>query len=477
MRRILRASSLMGGASALSIAAGVGRAKALALLVGAEGIGLFGLFQSFQGFAGALAGLGLPASGVREVALAAAGSEPGRLRALKTALLRLPLVSGVALIALCWLGRDRLATWLFDDAAHAAAVLPLAIGTAALTLSLCQTAWINGHRKIALLARLRVLGAAAGAALTVLLVWRFGSVAIAWSVAGTSVVALLLTSWAWRDSVRADPARAAGERPRATRRLLRLGLPLMLAGLLTPATHLAVRALVLRRLGAPSLGHWQAAWSLSMIYVGFVLAAMAVDYVPRLSAASADPGKMVRLVNQQTRAALLLACPVILAMLAAAPAVVRLLYSPAFEPAVSVLSWQLVGDFFKVPAWALVNVFAAAGRGGAHLAAEALWNVPYLALIFFGVERFGLPFCGVAFLIAYALYFFGLWIANRRVIGFVWSPGTLWLIAAGVAAAVAVRALAGQGVAGIAGQAAIVLAFALFSFYRIRQEMALANDA
>ena len=59
MRRILRASGLMGGASALSIAAGIGRAKALALLVGAEGIGLFGLFQSFQGFAAALEPFGL----------------------------------------------------------------------------------------------------------------------------------------------------------------------------------------------------------------------------------------------------------------------------------------------------------------------------------------------------------------------------------------------------------------------------------
>lgn len=470
MRRILRASGLMGAASGLTIAAGIARSKALALLVGTEGIGLFGLFQSFQGLASAVASFGLPASGVREVAVAAEAEDHRRLAALRSALGWLPLATGVATAALCWLGRRRIAGWLFDDPAQAGAVAILGVGVAALTVSLCQTAWINGLRRLKRLARLNVLAAVAGAVLAVALVWRFGSGAIAWAVAATSLATLGLSSWAWR---RLGPV-AGGERAERTaaaRRLLALGLPLMIAGLLAPATHLTVRALVLRRLGAPELGHWQAAWSLSMIYVGFVLAAMAVDYVPRLSAAAGDPARMVRLVNQQARVALLLASPLILAMLAAAPLAVRLLYSREFDPAVSILGWQLIGDFFKVPAWALANVFAAAGRGGAHLLAETLWNVPYLVLVWLGIDRFGLPFCGVAFLLAYALYFAGLWLANRRAISFRWSHGTAGLLATGLGAALVVRWLGGLGPAGVAGQAAIVLAFAAYSFRRIRYEL------
>ena len=59
----------------------------------------------------------------------------------------------------------------------------------------------------------------------------------------------------------------------------------------------------------------QAAWAISMIYVGFVLNAMAMDYFPRLTTALSDHERARKLVNEQGEMALLLAGTVLIAMI------------------------------------------------------------------------------------------------------------------------------------------------------------------
>ena len=77
-----------------------------------------------------------------------------------------------------------------------------------------------------------------------------------------------------------------------------------------------------------------------MTYIGFVLQAMSVDYYPRLAAAIADHDAVNRMVNEQTEVALLLAGPVLLAMLGLAPWVIDVLYSPQFSEAAAILRWH-----------------------------------------------------------------------------------------------------------------------------------------
>ena len=67
-RRILKASSITGGGAAVNILAGLFRAKLLALMLGATGIGLLGLYTQAVATGATLFGLGLPTAGVRAIA-------------------------------------------------------------------------------------------------------------------------------------------------------------------------------------------------------------------------------------------------------------------------------------------------------------------------------------------------------------------------------------------------------------------------
>ena len=69
--------------------------------------------------------------------------------------------------------------------------------------------------------------------------------------------------------------------------------------------------MIQQKLSAESLGYFQAAWAISMTYIGFVLSAMGTDYYPRLTQTIHDRIKVNRLVNEQTEVAILLAGPVL----------------------------------------------------------------------------------------------------------------------------------------------------------------------
>ena len=206
------------------------------------------------------------------------------------------------------------------------------------------------------------------------------------------------------------------------RTFARLGAAFMVAGLVTTLSHLAVRALVQRELGAEALGHFQAAWMISVTYIGFVLAAMGTDFYPRLTAAVQDHTATNRLVNEQTEVALLLAGPVFLAMLGFSPWVIELLYSSQFGDSITVLRWQILGDVLKVASWPLGFIILAAGDGRAFMWTEFFAMTVFTGLTWVGLPILGIQAIGIAFLGTYAAFLPTVyWLAKRRTC-FVWEP-------------------------------------------------------
>lgn len=401
-REILRSTSIIGTASLFNIAAAVLRTKALAVLVGPAGVGVMGLLSRVMSSTVTFVGLGLGHSGVREIA---AASDPIQLARVRRALWLANLGLGLFGLALLVALRESIATWVFGDTAHAADVAWLGLGVFFSLVSASQTALLQGLRKIGDLARVTIIAALAGSFVGVALVWQLGAGGIAPMLVSVPAASALTAILYVRRLPR--PARLTGAqrdlRPQ-WRALAQLGVPIMLATLATTLNQLLVRAWIYDELGLEATGHFEAAWAISMNYLGFVLAAMATDYYPRLTAAIADPSAANRLVNEQTDVALLLATPVLLAVTTLAPLVTHLLYSEAFTPAIEVLRLQVVGDVLKIASWPLGFVLLAHGQSRAYLLVELLWNVAYLAGVLALTPLFGLPGTGYAFVVAYAVY-------------------------------------------------------------------------
>ena len=220
-------------------------------------------------------------------------------------------------------------------------------------------------------------------------------------------------------------------------------------------------------LGAESLGHFQAAWTISMQYIGFVLGAMGADYYPRLTGVIHDHKAATRLVNEQTEIALLLSAPVFIAMIGLTPWVIHLLYSSAFAAAVEVLRWQILGDVLKVASWPLGFVILAAGAGKTFFLTETIALVVMGGLIAGFSGSVGLQITGIAFLWCYLVYLPLVYWAARLRIRFSWTGGVvkLMLIAFILCAAVAVTSSMYWWGAGLA--VVLSVSFALYTLGRL----------
>ena len=442
-RQILRSSSIIGGASVVNIAIGLVRMKAVAMLLGPAGVGLTGLFTSVVALVSNVAGLGFGTVGTRQIAEAAGKDDPQRIAAARRALFWGTLVLALTGAALVWTLRALLATHVLHDPALAPQVGWLALAVGLTVAAASQNALLNGLRRIGAIARLQIGSAVISTVLGLLAIWLWGTAGIVAFVIAVPLATFALghVFVAQLPKVQAPPSDLR-ELSAQWRTLARLGAAFMVAGLAGVVGQLLVRILVQRDLGADALGQFQAAWAISMTYLGFVLGAMGTDFYPRLTAVINDPEAANRLVNEQTEVALLLATPVLLAMLALAPWVVRLLYTAEFTDAADVLRWQVLGDFLKVVSWPLGFILLAAGAGRTFMLTEWVGMGSFVLFTWVGLPLIGIAATGVAFLGLYVVYLpLVYWLAVRRT-GFRWSRAVALQLLLASACAALVFALA-----------------------------------
>lgn len=454
----------------LTVVIGIVKVKALAVLLGPAGVGLMGLYQNVMSFAATLAGCGVANSGVRFIASAA--DEQLSLELVRRALWLGNLLLGLAGMLAVWAMREPIANWILGDVERATDVGWLGLGVFLSLVAGSQTALLQGLRRIGDFARVRVFSALFGTVAGVAMIGFMGEAGVVWFVVLAPFSGVIVAMY----YARALPPVRDHHEWQAIRSqwmaMLKLGVPFMASGLLTLAALIVVRALVTDRLGLEAGGHFQAAWSISMTYIGFVLGAMSTDYYPRLAGVIKDHSKARELVAEQSEMAMLMAGPVLIAMIVFAPWIIQLLYSDAFASASEMLRIQVLGDIIKLASWPMGFILVASGRGGLYLATQGAWSLTYVAVVYLGVDLFGLLAVGAAFPLAYLLYVALAACLAWQLIGYRLSARIAGQILLLLSIGVALVYLAARGgsLYYIVGVCAILVS-GLYSLWRLNQVM------
>ncbi|HEY6630819.1 MAG TPA: O-antigen translocase [Rhizobiaceae bacterium] len=438
--RILRSTAVMGGASVANVALSVVRSKAIAVLLGPQGVGLMGLYNSIADLAQALGALGIHEAGVRQVAEAAGEGDEDRIartaRVLRWASLALGMLGAGLLVALS----VPVAHLTFGDGQHAAGVALLSAAVFFRLLAGGQGALLQGMRRIGDLARISVVGSLFGTLVSIPMVYLLGEDGIVPSLVAMAAFSFLVSWWYARGigtGLRDLSRTAIGVEATA---LLRLGLAFMASTLLSVASAYAVRIIVMAHEGAAGAGFYQAAWALGGIYAGFILQAMGTDFYPRLTAAAGDNTACNRLVNEQAHVGLLLAGPGVIATLVLAPLVVRIFYTPEFYPAADLLRWICLGMMLRIVAWPMGFIVIAKGARMTFICTELAASAVHVGLAWMFVGEFGAVGAGAAFLALYVWHAILIYLVVRRMSGFRWSSANVRLMLAFLPACCAVFA-------------------------------------
>lgn len=439
--QILRSSAIMGGAQAISYAGGLLRMKVAAVVLGPAGVGLIGLYTAVTSLIGTVTGLGLQGSVVRAIAEGQAKNDPLAVARTVRTMRRLVWATGL----LGWLATISLALplsqWMFVSTDHAGAIALLASVVLLAAVSNGQLGLLQGFRHIGDIARAQVAAAVLSTATSTGLFFWLREGGIVPAMIASAAITLVCSWWfARRVEVQSAPCNWS-QALDAARPLVVLGSAMMWSGVLILSLDLYTRTLISRTLGVDEAGFYQAAWSLSGLFAGFVLSAMSADFYPRLTRVISDRAAAGRVVNEQTEVGVLLAMPGLLATVAFSEWLVWMLYSEKFAPAADVLVWMVLGVFGRVVSFPMAFIQLSLGAARWYMATEAAFVAVQATLATYFVMHHGVIGAAYSFAACYFLYTAGMLIVGRRLIGFSWSASVIrMMLASGVLLGLALSA-------------------------------------
>lgn len=421
-RQILRSSSIIGGASIFNILISLLRMKVVAVLLGPAGVGLIGILQNVMNTAATISALGLGNVGTRQIAEARGKEEQAEIETARRALFWGTLILALLGALVFWLGSGLVTTYLIGVEGLSDTVSWIALGVALTVATGSQRALLTGMRCLGDIAKVSVTSSLVGAATGIAAIYWLKEGGIVLLIISPPLAGLIISQIYINRLPRVgSPAPPLSKLIIQWRMMARLGVAFMVAGLVVMLGQLVVRSMVQNELGTDSLGYFQASWAISTTYIGFVLTAMGTDYYPRLTAVIHDRNEANRLVNEQTEVAILLAGPVLLAMLSLAPWVIQLLYTDEFKPATAILRWQILGDVLKIISWPLGFIILASGKGTVFMLKEAAVIGVFVLVTWVLLPYLKVESAGVAFFVMYIVNVFILFLITYGITGFSWK--------------------------------------------------------
>jgi PST family polysaccharide transporter len=411
---------------------GLIRTKAIAVLIGPTGVGIIGIYLSITELANTIAGMGIQTSGVRDVAKSFSENDNTSISATVHTLRRVCWITGLLGLAILVILSPWISELSFGTREFSLAVSVLGLSILFTSLAGGQSAILRGTRRIGDLARLQVIGAVLGTVVSILLYWWLGLAGIVPSLVLIAFLTLCASNFYARQ-VPLTPVRVAWSQTwNHALRLFSFGSNLMIASLVATATAYATRVFLSNDFGLEGVGVYAAAYTLSAIFIQFVLQAMGTDFYPRLTAASNDHALMTRLINEQTEIGLLLAFPGLLATLAFAPLAIIVFYTSDFAPAASMLKWFVLGCMGRVVSWPLGYCLLAKGSGVQYAVLDSLISILQLVLIVVLVSYLGLDGAAIAFALVCFFHAAVLFVICRYTLSYGWSPQLIrlfsWMI-------------------------------------------------
>ncbi len=424
-KQILKATSIFGGAKVFEIIIRILRNKIIAILLGPTGVGFIGIYQSFIDLMRNATGFGLSISSVRDIAEASGTGDLTKISRTITILNRWVWFTGLLGMFLTIFFSKFISRYAFGNENFANSIAILSSVLLLVSLSDGQLATLQGLRKIQLMAKANVFGLLTSFIFAIPLYWIFGLKGIVPVFILSSLIVLIYTNWYYKKVNKLRIKINFKEFFLGGIGMIRLGFLMVSAGIISTLTMFYIRTFIIQNSSIEYAGQFQAAYSLSAMYLSAVLGAMAADYFPRLCAVNNDNKRIVKLVNEQTEIALLLASPLVIGMISFSIIIVNLLFSGEFNETITLSQWMFLGTYLQLISWPIGYIFLSKSMGGIFILCESFFNLIFIAIALLGWHHFNLEAIGISYFLSHLISSIILFLMAFKYCKFLWSSSNL----------------------------------------------------
>lgn len=416
-KSILKGSSIFGGVQLFQIIIALVRGKFVAMFLGPAGMGISALFVNSAAAVQKMASLGLNLAIVKEVASVKDDQE--RLSTIFTAARWLVYSTAIFGMLLCVLLSRWLSGVTFGNSDHVIEFVILGVMMFFTIAGAGQMSFLQGMHQVKRLSMATVIGSLCGLFIGVPLYYFFGDKGIVPAMVVLSLATYLFYTWSVRKTLRGGKISFVWSLHKPIiKKMILLGLVLMASDLIGTVCSYIISAFIRYYGDLDAVGFYQAANSLTGQYAAVIFSAMALDYLPRLSAVSENNSRLNEVVNRQMVVVAYIITPIVSALILFAPVVIRVLLTESFEVIIPLLRWMGLGVLIKALMYPLGYVAFAKDNKKVFFWLEGVFgNLLTLALSLAFFRYLGLIGLGYAVVvdsvICFAVYYF----VNRRLYG------------------------------------------------------------
>jgi O-antigen/teichoic acid export membrane protein len=188
--------------------------------------------------------------------------------------------------------------------------------------------------------------------------------------------------------------------------LFKYTLMLIASALLFPLNEFLMREAILSHSNSTIVGYWQALNKLSGAYIGFFAIILSSIYMPKIASLD-NKNSIFTLVKKALLYTGIIFIFTALIILLLKKNIILILFSDKFLLLSDVLSWQFIGDFFRVCSYVIGFITVAKGLFKLYIFGELLQNILYYTSLKITLLQSSFSFENVvkSYSVAYFIYF------------------------------------------------------------------------
>lgn len=395
-KEIFKSTLLFSFVKVISIVVRIVLNKAVAIILGTQGMGMISMLYSSLDIIRVLSGLGISQSAVRDVSKAYAANN--REMFSKTIIITQKIIIFTGLLGAfaTMLLSPFLSKLSFGSYDYTIAYIFLGIFSFANIINEGQTAIIRGIRNLKALAKSSLFGAIVGLVMGLPLYYIFGEKGI---VPSMVLVSLSSMAFSWRLVAKIDYEKtiiSLKEIYKESREMIKLGIALTYLVFLGLFSDYLIRAFIAEYGSLEQVGIFQAGVLLLTSYFGIVLTALNTDYYPRMYAVAHDNNELKKQMNMQVNAAFLLLIPILLIFIVFMPSIITLLYSSEFLDVINYLQFAIFGLLINVYTDCLGVVLIAKQESKLFAILISIYRIITIPILIFSYYYWGFKGLGIA---------------------------------------------------------------------------------
>ena len=371
--------------------------KLVAILIGAEGMGLLGIFNSTLQLIQIGAGLGVNQSAVRDVSVANGTGNQEKVSRIINVTNKVVLITGLLGCLLTLILSHWLSIWTLGGVEYTISYIILGVAVVLNIMNEGRQALLKGMRQLKSLAYASLFGTIVGLITAVPLYYFFGKDGIVPELLIAAALALLVSDHFVKKIPYEKLKLSVSDVLAESKPMVKMGIALMFVTFIQMIMTVVINAYIRREGGLEEVGFFSAGATILTSYFGLIVTALSTDYYPRIAAVNDDNIKLQDELNKQSKVSLVLCCPMFIFVMVFLPIFIQLLYSSEFLPAADYVKYAIYWNLITICSNQVDMILLAKFKAKLLIIISVFFRIIQLGLCVVLYSCFGLTGLGLSY--------------------------------------------------------------------------------